>query len=380
MVLNNAIVLNGTLTMPTITPLASTDQNHTLDLENIEVRLAERLRDTATLPTTSVAFYFKFPHDVNAAITHTQNSNGNGVDDYWLMPQLNFSRDFSQPSAQDDYLLPDSNGAKSTVIGSVDLRDTRKSGAAQLLGIYDVVLSVSLDDKGKMSSSVAVQARSAVAPITSEPEDTTKVQIMYVSTTNTSSAFGIDAAETAGVNTSTNQIDRSDRADNLHVSLSLSEVTREIQKGVGNFNAIVAIHNNKYTVNRAQIKATMTGSAIFDSQLSKFARTLKDPNNAALPLTSNLVFAENQLIKLSGGVNYNPKIANANGGAEIDFMEDFSEVPQIFAVIQQKSGQSTHNSSSLNANDANYGKADGANDGVMLPGVGDGVNGLEQLK
>ena len=126
----------------------------------------------------------------------------------------------------------------------------------------------------------------------------------------------------------------------------------------------------------------MTGSAIFDSQLSKFARTLKDPNNAALPLTSNLVFAEDQLIKLSGGVNYNPKIANLNGGAEIDFMEDFSEVPQIFAVIQQKSGQSTHNSSSLNANDANYGKADGVNDGAMLPGVSaNGVaDGLEQLK
>lgn len=163
---------------------ASLNAVGTLMDETVDFNVATAARDSAD-GSASYVYFIQADHDVNSAISYTASSaEANGDDAYGMSAITILHSAATNPLVS----LPSGAGA-SVPAGVVTARDATNANAT--LGTFPVVITVSCNDQGVLSSSVAISGSDVTG---SAAEDATLAQIAYwtVDTTPTPSSTDAD--------------------------------------------------------------------------------------------------------------------------------------------------------------------------------------------
>lgn len=240
--------------------------------------------------SASFTYYIQADYNINGAISYTASSDANGLDDAYSMSAITVN---SATATNAALSLP---SASSVTVSAGDIDAQNSSGTS--LGNFPVVLTVSVDSIGRMTSSIAITGSDVIS---STSDDAAKAQVMYWS--------GIDTTSTVSATT----------ADVLSATLNTSKLSTK-------YSSELATINGQYNGETMVESWTISVSAVASSSnntLSQHARYLNKNGSTA-------IFASGDKLVCATPFSYGVSINDYEGNATT-----IVSATNVFGVLRQ---------------------------------------------
>lgn len=161
--MSSGLQLPGSLS---VTQSTLSDVGTSMDIV-VQSAVAEAARSSAD-GTASFTYYIQADYDINSAISYTASSPLHATDDVYSMTAISVtSAQATNPSLN----LP---SASSVTVSAGDIDAQTSSG--HTIGNFPVVLTVSVDSNGRMTSTIGIIGSDVIA---TEADDPAKAQVVY---------------------------------------------------------------------------------------------------------------------------------------------------------------------------------------------------------
>ena len=265
-----------------------TSMQNTLELQEVTTD-----RPTATTSATA-AYYVKVVADINAAISFHGSESGSNLDDAWSMSALSFD------SASDSATLK--LPTASNVEVSAGLITANHDGGS---GTFPVKLSVSANDQGVLSSSIAISGDSITG---SKDDDYAKAQQAYWPINDGTNDYSSSGPSALGATD----------ADVLTASLGAANLSTHYASALSTINAK---YDTKNMVSSWSLSVDAVAQAT-NSNLSNHARV----NNK----TDSTVFAAGDKIVAATAASYSISINDYESNAT-----QIVAATDVYGVVEQ---------------------------------------------
>lgn len=285
--MSSGLQLPGSLS---VTQSTLADIGTTMDVV-VQSAVEEAARSSAD-GSASFTYYIQADYNINSVISYTASSSTDGLDDAYSMSAISVN---SASATNAALSLP---SASSVTVSAGDVDAQNSSGTS--LGNFPVVLTVSVDSNGRMTSSIAITGSDVTA---SASEDAAKAQVMYWS--------GIDTTPTVSATT----------ADVLSSTLTASELSTKYSSELATINAQ---YNGQDMVDSWTISVSAVSSSA-DNTLSQHARYLGKNGSTS-------VFSAGDKLVCATPFSYGVSINDYEGTATT-----IVSATNVFGVLQQAS-------------------------------------------
>lgn len=268
--MSSGLQLPGSLS---VTQSTLADVGTTMDVAVLSA--VEEVARSSADGSASFTYYIQADYNINGAVSYSSSSSTDNLDDAYSMSAISVN---SATATNAKLSLPAASGVTVSA-GEVEAKNS--SGTS--LGTFPVVLTVSVDSVGRMTSSIAINGSDVTA---TESEDATKAQVVYWS--------GIDTVPTVSATD----------ADVLSSTLTASELSTQYSSELATINGQ---YNGEDMVDSWTISVSAVSSSASNT-LSQHARYLgKNGSTSLFSAGDKLVCAT----PFSYGVSINNYLGNA---------------------------------------------------------------------